>query len=168
MKNNRNHEVRGVKVLSGRRKTDSPFVLPRVLVPETQSIQQDSEEESQLPKDQPAWKVQTEGGLTDRPADTDSEGETQLPKDQPPRIPETGETSNDLNGKDFVPVESIFLEERLSQDDEDIPVAVILEREKKEKLKTKFAKAATSSDDEEIYQRYTWLHHSYVYVLRII
>ena len=148
MKNNRNHEVRGVKVLSGRRKTDSPFVLPRVLVPETQSIEQESEEETQLPKDQPIWNVQTEGGQTDRPTDSDSEGETQLPKDQPPYIPETGETSTDLIEKDIVPVESIFLEERLSQDDEDIPLAIILERER-EKLKTKIAKATTSSDDED-------------------
>ncbi len=136
MKNNRNRKVRVVKVLLGRRKTDSPFVPPRVLVPETQSIEQDSEEETQLPKDQPIWDVQTEGGETDRPTDSDSEGETQLPKDQPSYIPETGETSTDLIEKDFVPVESIYLEERLSQDDEDIPVAVILEREK-EKLKTK-------------------------------
>jgi hypothetical protein len=139
MKNNRNHAVRGGKVLSGRRKTDSPFVPPRVVVPETQSTQHESAEETQLPKDQPMWKDVTEG-QTERPADSDSEGETQLPKDQPPYIPE--------NGKDFVPVSSIFLEERTVEDEDDIPVAVVLERQK-DKLNTKCAKTATSSDDDD-------------------
>jgi hypothetical protein len=91
-KNNRNHAVSGGKVLSGRRRIDSPCVPPRVVIPETQPIQHDSDEETQLPKDQPVLTDQTKG-QTDRPAGSDSEGETQLPKDQPPYIPETGETS---------------------------------------------------------------------------
>ena len=109
MKSNRQHTGQGRQVLTDTRNSDRPFVPPRLLVPESQPMQDDSEEE------------------------------TQLPKDQPPYIPAT---------TDFVPVASIFLDERRLEDEDDVPVAVMLQRQK-DKTKANSAKNETSSDDED-------------------
>jgi len=123
MKTNRQHNDKGRQVLTKTRNSDKPFVPPRLIVPESQTREDDSEEETQLPKDQPPYIIPP---TIDRLTNSDSEGETQLPKDQPPSyIPETGETSKQNNGKDYVPVSSIFLDERTSEDEDDIPVAVV-------------------------------------------
>jgi hypothetical protein len=55
MKTNRQHPAKGRQVLTGTRNSDRPFVPPRLLVPESQPMQDDSEEETQLPKDQPPY-----------------------------------------------------------------------------------------------------------------
>jgi hypothetical protein len=109
MKSNRQHTGQGRQVLTDTRNSDRPFVPPRLLVPESQPMQDDSEEE------------------------------TQLPKDQPPYIPPK---------RDFVPVEDILLEERISEDEDEVPFAVMLERQK-DKRNTNTFKTATSSDDED-------------------
>ena len=129
-------------MFSDRKKADRLFTPPRLVVPETQPTEDATEEETQLPREQPpVWTDQTEGN-TERQADSNSEGKTQLPKDQPPFIPATSDTSNQETAKDFVPVSSIFLEERTSEDEDNsktatssdnednVPVRVLIQRQK--------------------------------------
>ena len=55
MKTNRQHNAKGRQVLTKTRNSDKPFVPPRLVVPESQTREDDSEEETQLPKDQPPY-----------------------------------------------------------------------------------------------------------------
>ena len=55
MKINRQHNAKGRQVLTQTRNSDRPFFPPRLLVPETLPMEDDSEEETQLPKDQPPY-----------------------------------------------------------------------------------------------------------------
>ncbi len=109
MKTNKQHTAKGRKVFSDTRNTDRPFVPPRLIVPETQPMEDDSgKKHSFLKTSHSLWTKETERNK-DRLSECDSEGETQLPKDQPPYIPET---------TDFVPVASIFLDERRLEDED--------------------------------------------------
>ena len=55
MKTNRQHNAKGRQVLTKTRNSDKPFVPPRLIVPESHTREDDSEEETQLPKDQPPY-----------------------------------------------------------------------------------------------------------------
>jgi hypothetical protein len=55
MKGNSQHTAKGRQVLTETSKSNRPFVPPRLLVIESQPLIDDSEEETQLPKDQPPY-----------------------------------------------------------------------------------------------------------------
>ncbi len=69
-----------------RSKADSPFVPPSALVARgsvDREADDDSEDETQLPKNQPIWLEETVDNA-DRHAEDDDDSATQLTKDQPP------------------------------------------------------------------------------------
>ena len=134
-----------------RSKADSPFVPPRVVLARGsvgRDTDDDSEDETQLPKNQPIWIEEKLDNAGRQSEEDGSDSATQLPQDQPPYDVETVDASNEDTARDFVPVSSMFLGERVSEDEDDIPFKVLLQRQKGSK--TNDSQDDISEDDDNM------------------
>ena len=108
----------------------------------------DSEDETQLPKNQPIWIEETLDNAGRESEEDGNDSPTQLPQDQPPYVVQTMEASNEDIARDFVPVSSMLLDERVSEDEDDIPVTVLLQRQKG--TKTNDSQDNSGEDDDNV------------------
>ena len=134
-----------------RSKADSPFVPPRVVIARGsvgRETDDDSEDETQLPKNQPIWIEETLGNAGRESEEDGNDSPTQLPQDQPPYVVQTVEASNEDTARDFVPVSSMLLDKRVSEDEDDIPVTVLLQRQKG--TKTNDSQDNSGEDDDNV------------------
>ena len=80
-----------------RSKADRPFVPTRVIV------EVESEDETQLPKDQPLWKDNTMDKIDEEDDGRDEDNKLRVG-----------------NERDFVPVSAMLLDERISEDEDEV------------------------------------------------
>lgn len=134
-----------------RSKADGPFVPPRVVLARGSvgtDTDDDSEDKTQLPKNQPTWIEETLDNAGRQSEENGSDSATLLPQDQPPYDIETVDASNEDTARDFVPVSSMYLDERVSEDEDDIPFKVLLQRQKGNK--TNDSQDDISEDDDNV------------------